>query len=401
MGSAGRQKRVLILVQNLSVPFDRRVWQEARCLQGNGYQVSVICPKGKGECAREVIDGVRIRRYNPVIEGNSGLGYLLEYSIAMFWMFTLSMREALRPGFDVVHACNPPDLLFIVAAFYKVFLGKRFVFDHHDICPELYEAKFGRRGLGYKILLLLEKATFRIADVSIATNESYRDIAIGRGGMAPERVFVVRSGPDLERVRAVKPAPELKNGKQHLIGYVGVIGRQEGVEYLLDAARFLRDEYGKDYCLFRLVGSGPDLPRLKQMSRSRGVDDVVAFMGRCTDEILMRVLSTSDVCVNPDEFNEMNDKSTMNKVMEYMALGKPLVQFDLAEGRVTAEGASLYAEVNDARDMAEKIHYLLERPEMRIEMGEAGRQRVREVLAWSHQEDNLINAHEAASDSGA
>ena len=393
--SAGRPKRVLILVQNLSVPFDRRVWQEARSLQRNGYRVSVICPRAEGESAREELEGVRIRRYSPLIEGNNGLGYALEYSIAMFWFFVLSLREAIRPGFDVIQACNPPDLLFLVAAFHKILFGKRFVFDHHDICPELYEAKFGRRGIGHKALLLLERATFKAADVSIATNESYRRTAIERGGVAPDQVVVVRSGPDLERMRRVQDDHTLRNGKKYLVGYVGVIGRQEGVEYLLDAALDIKERHGDDYCLFRLVGSGPDIGRLRKLSLEKGLEETVIFMGRCTDEVLLRVLSTSDVCVNPDEYNEMNDKSTMNKVMEYMALAQPVVQFDLTEGRVSAGDASLYADNNKAEDLADKINHLLERADLRKTMGESGQRRIMESLSWAHQEGELLRAYEA------
>jgi glycosyltransferase involved in cell wall biosynthesis len=271
----------------------------------------------------------------------------------------------------------------------------RFLIDHHDINPELFEVKFGARGLFYRLIVLVEWLTFRSADVSIATNDSYRDIAIGRGGMDPEKVFVVRSGPDLARLRIGPPVPALRRGRRHLVGYVGVMGKQEGIAYLLEAARILVDEWNRDDVQFTLVGQGPELEHLQQTAIDLGVSEFVAFTGRVSDEALMEVLNTADVCVNPDEFNAMNDKSTMNKVMEYMALGKPIVQFDLREGRVSAGEASLYAKPNDARDFASKILELLDDPEARERMGRLGRERVEGSLAWPHEAPKLLDAYRA------
>src|SRR5881394_3348644 len=206
-------KRVLILVENLPSPFDRRVWQEAGALRDAGYTVSIICPTGRGcEARYEALDDIHIWRYDLPTEGAGALGYLVEYSVALFWTFVISLRVLFTRGFDVVHACNPPDLFFLIGGFYKLF-GKKFLFDHHDANPELYVAKFGRKDFFYRLMLWLERLTFRTADVSIATNQSYRRIAIERGGMAPERVFVVRSGPSLERLKIGAGDKRLKKGQ--------------------------------------------------------------------------------------------------------------------------------------------------------------------------------------------
>ena len=389
-------RRVLILVENLPSPFDRRVWQEATALQANGYQVSIICPTGKScESHFEAIDGIHIYRYDLPTEGEGAAGYLLEYGAALFHTFRLAFKVRRERGFGIVHACNPPDLLFLVGAWFKRFHGARFVFDHHDINPELYEAKFGRRDLLWKLMVWLERQTFRVADVSIATNESYRRIALERGGMDPDRVFVVRSGPMLERLKILPPTPELKRGRRYLVGYVGVMGKQEGIEYLLHAARHIVREMRRDDVHFGLVGGGTSLDELRRLAESLGVADHVTFTGRVPDHELLAMLNTADVCVNPDVANEMNDKSTMNKIMEYMALGKPIVQFDLTEGRFSAQDASLYAAKNDAVDLARKIVELLDDPARRQQMGQYGRERVEDVLEWKYEVPKLIAAYAA------
>ncbi len=393
--SAGKRRRVLIIVENLPVPFDRRVWQEATTLRRAGYEVSVICPIGRGcESRYEVIEGVHVHRHPLPAEGKGVLGYAAEYVIALFWESFLTLKILVIRGFDVIHACNPPDNLFIIGGFFKL-LGKKFVFDHHDINPELYEAKFGRRDIFYRLMLAWERWTFKIADVSIATNESYKRIAIERGGMHPDRVFVVRSGPNLERLRTVEPVPALRHGRKYLVGYVGVMGEQEGIDYLLRAVRHMVFDLGRTDVQFGLVGAGTAHEEMKRYAARLGVSDYVTFTGRVPDQELLEMLNTADVCVNPDVVNEMNDKSTMNKVMEYMALGKPIVQFDLTEGRVSAQGAALYADKNDERDLARRIVYLLDRPELRAQMGAIGRQRVKCKLAWEHEVPNLLRAYNA------
>lgn len=389
-------RKVLIIVENLPVPFDRRVWQEARTLRDAGAEVSVICPVGKGfEAREETLEGIRIFRHSLPIEAKGALGYFLEYGVALFHETRLAWKVFFRHGFDTVHACNPPDLIFLVALPFKL-LGKRFIFDHHDINPELYEAKFGKRGFFWRLMCLFEWLTFKSADVVISTNESYRAIAIERGGKRPEDVFVVRSGPDLTRVKPVPPEPAWKNGRQYLIGYVGVMGEQEGIDLLLESAGYLVKKKGRRDIQFVLVGGGAQLDDLKVLSKQMGLEEYVTFTGRAPDEVLFQVLSTADVCVNPDRVNPMNDKSTMNKILEYMAMGTPIVQFDVTEGRFSAQGASVYAKPNDPIDLAAKMELLLADHSLRARMGEFGRRRVEQQLAWKYEAPKLLDAYSRA-----
>jgi glycosyltransferase involved in cell wall biosynthesis len=394
---AGR--RVLIIVENLPVPFDRRVWQEARTLRAAGAAVSVVCPTGPGcESRFEVLDGVEIHRHALPAEADGVLGYLREYAAAFVAQTRLAWQVFLGRGFDTIHACNPPDLIFLVALPFKL-IGCRFIFDHHDLCPELYEAKFGRRGPAWRVLRLLERLTFRLADAVISTNESYRRIALDRGGVAPERAHVVRSGPDLERLRPVPPRAHHRNGRRFLVGYVGVMGRQEGIDLLLAAAAHVVYGLGRDDVQFCLVGGGPSLEAMRALSVRLGLRYHVAFLGRVPDDGLIEVLSTADVCVNPDRACALNDLSTMNKVLEYMALGRPVVQFESREGRVSAGAASSYARPDDPVDLAEKIVSLLDRPALREAMGRLGRERMERALSWRHQAPALIAAYRAAAPS--
>jgi len=393
--AGARLGRVLVLVENLPSPFDRRVWQEACTLRDAGYVVSIVCPTGTGcEKRFEAIDGIHIYRYPLPIEASGAAGYAIEYGVALAWTFALACRVLLTRGFDVVHACNPPDLFFLIGRFFKLF-GKKFVFDHHDLNPELYEAKFGRRDFFHWLLLKVERWTFRCADVSIATNESYRRVAVQRGGMRPERVFVVRSGPSLARLRMVPPDERLKRGRRYLVGYVGVMGRQEGIDLLLQAVRHIVVGMGRSDVHFGLVGGGTSLEEMKRLARELGIADYVTFTGRVPDAQLLAMLNTAEACVNPDVANELNDKSTMNKIMEYMALGKPIVQFDLAEGRFSAREASLYARRNDPVDFAAKIVELLDDPARRVAMGAYGRRRIESELEWRHEAPKLLAAYAA------
>lgn len=389
-----RPRRVLFIVENLPSPFDRRVWQEATTLNTAGYEVSIICPKGKGyEKSYEVIEDIHIYRHSLPAEATGAWGYLLEYSAALFWEFSLSLRVLFTRGFDAIHACNPPDNIFIIGGFFRLF-GKKFLFDHHDINPELYEAKFGRRDFFYKVMLAWERWTFKTAQISIATNESYKKIAIERGGMPADKVFVVRSGPKLDRLKVIPPVESLKKGRKYLVGYVGVMGAQEGIDYLLKAARYIIMDMQRTDIHFGLVGGGTSLNEMKDYAVELGIQDYVTFTGRVPDQELLEMLNTSDVCVNPDVVNEMNDKSTMNKIMEYMALAKPIVQFELTEGRFSAQEASLYAKKNDAEDMAKKIVELIDNPELRSKMGDFGRQRVENELEWKYEAPKLLAAYD-------
>lgn len=395
-GEPLKGRHVLIVVENLPLPFDRRVWQEARTLKAAGAHVSIICPTGKGYEARfEVIEGIEIHRHPLPLEAKSALGFLAEYGAALFWETVLTWKIHLKRRIDVIQGCNPPDLIVLVALPFKL-LGTRYIFDHHDINPELYEAKFGKRGFFWWLMRLFEKMTFKVADVSIATNQSYRQIAIERGGMDPERVHVVRSGPDLSRLKLVPPVESWKNGRAHMVGYVGVMGEQEGIDLLIEAADHIVRKLGREDIQFVLVGGGSSLPKLQALTAARGLGDFITFTGRAPDQTLFEVLSTMDLGVNPDRVNPMNDKSTMNKIMEYMSLGKPMVQFDVTEGRFSAQEASLYAAPNDPVDLAEKIVALADDPAARQRMGAFGRARVVNELNWQHQIAPLLAAYQQA-----
>ncbi len=355
----------------------------------------MICPTGKGhETKFETLDGVDIYRHS-LTEANSALGYLREYSVALFHQLRLSFKVWRKSGLDLIHGCNPPDLIFLNAWALRPF-GVRYLFDHHDICPELFETKFEKRGLLWRAMLLLERITFWTATVSIATNESYREIAIRRGKMAPEDVFVVRSGPKIERLELRPAKPELKKGAKYLIGYVGVIGRQEGLDLLLESAEHLILNLGRTDIHFGIVGGGPELNAIVADCEARGLASYFTFTGRAPDELLLDMLNTADVCVNPDRVTPMNDLSTMNKIMEYMTLKKPIVQFEMKEGRASAGAASLYAKPNDPIDFAEKIVELLDDPAARERMGEIGRERIEAELSWAHSAPRLLAAYDRA-----
>jgi glycosyltransferase involved in cell wall biosynthesis len=388
-----RERKILIIVENLPVPFDTRVWQEATTLAANGYTVSVICPVGKGYMAKEeTLDGVHIFRHPLPPEGNGALGYFREYGSALREELRLAKKVYREIGFDVIHGCNPPDDIYMVASFFKKY-GVKYVFDHHDICPELFEAKFGSTsGLLYKSQVWLERQTYKHCTFAFVTNESYRRIAIERDHMPPERVIVLRSGPKLERLRQLPPDPSIRRGYPYMAGYLGVIGQQEGVEYILQAAQYIKER--ENDVFWGIVGGGPHLEAMKKQAHAMGLDDCVEFTGRVPDEQILRYLNTADVCVNSDTYNAMNDKSTMNKVLEYMALGKPIVQFDLTEGRYSAQEASLYAKRNDAVDMAEKIRQLLADPELRERMGSFGRERIVNELSWDNTSKALLEGYE-------
>jgi glycosyltransferase involved in cell wall biosynthesis len=388
------KRKILIIVENLPVPFDTRVWKEAASLRANGYDVTVLCPRGKGFTRKhEVIDGVHIYRHPMPKEGNTPFGYLFEYGSALFWEFLYAWWIFLRRGFHVIQGCNPPDDIFLIALPFKVF-GVKYIFDHHDANPELYLSKYDRKDAFYKVQVGLERMTYRFSDVVMATNNSYRDLAISRGQMSPEDVFVVRNGPDANSFKAVAPKPELKYGKSYLVGYVGNMSVQEGLDILLDAALHIKS-LGRRDVHFTCIGGGPGLAQLQQAVQDKGLHEMVNFTGRIPDQQLLDILSTADVCVNPDKPCEMNDISTMIKIMEYMALAKPIVQFDLKEGRFSAMEASLYAQNEaGARDFAEKILFLLENCQDRKKMGEFGRRRVEEALGWEHSVQNLLAAYQ-------
>ncbi|MPZ79809.1 MAG: glycosyltransferase [Actinophytocola sp.] len=390
--------RALILVENLSVPFDRRVWQESTTLRDAGWEVHVICPQGTKRDTEPYVelDGVRIHRY-PMYEASGGpAGYLKEYGSAVWHQLRIARRIAKAGKVDVVHACNPPDLLFLVARMLKR-RGAKFVFDQHDLVPELYLSRFDRgEDLLYRAVCRLERATYRAADVVIATNESYREVARTRGGMSPDTVFVVRSAPAVERFRPVPPEPELKRGKPHMLCYLGVMGPQDGVDYALHSLAALRDEQGRTDWHAVFVGAGDTFDEMVALAAELGLADQVEFTGRIPDADLVRYLSTADVCLSPDPKNPLNDVSTMNKVMEYMAMSRPIVSFELREARVSAGPAAVYAQADDVSEFAKLTAQLLDDPEGRARMGELGRSRVEGELSWARSSEALLAAYAAA-----
>jgi glycosyltransferase involved in cell wall biosynthesis len=389
-------RKVLIIVENQSVPRDFRVWKEACSLRGAGYEVIVLCPRQNGaQKGYEFLNGVHIYRHPAAEDGNGSWGYVREYINALFWECLYTWWIYFRHGFHVIQGCNPPDDIFVVALPFKL-LGVKYMFDHHDVSPELYLAKYGKKDLLYKVLLWLERMTFRCSDVVLSTNNSYRDIAMSRGKLSAENIFVVRNGPNADTFKAVSANPTLKNGKRYLVGYVGVMNTQDGLDILLDVALRI-NRLGRHDIHFTCIGGGPELPNLRRINKEKKLEDTVTFTGYVPDAELVEILSTADVCVNPDKPCEMNSFSTMIKIMEYMALGKPIVQFEGTEGRFSAQEASLYSDgVDHVADFADKVLWLLDHPEERSRMGEFGRRRIEKDLAWEHSVNNLLAAYEKA-----
>lgn len=388
---------VLIIVQNLPVPFDRRVWLEAKTLREAGYHVSVISPTGKHGQYQErqlVHDGIHIYRYNAPPEAHGVPGYVLEFVYCWLMTAWLSLKVWREQGIDAIHACNPPETYFLLAWFYKLF-GKKFLFDHHDLSPEMYLAKDGTsKGFLYKGLLLLERLTFKTADVVVTTNESHKEIAMRRGDVPEANIFIVRTGPDFERLQIKPIEPALKDGRSYLVCYLGQMCPQDGVDYVLRAAKRLAVAHERDDIKFVMMGGGPSTEELRRLNKELGTDRFVEFTGRVSDEDLCRYLSTADLCVDPDPYSEWSNQSTMNKIMEYMAFGKPTVAFDLKENRFSAREAAVYAEPNDIDQFASLIDQLLKDCERRRKMGEYGLARVHNQLAWAYSKPHLLDAYE-------
>lgn len=392
MASAGR---VLIIVENLTVPFDRRVWLEAQALAGAGYQVSVICPKGENYTKSfEVLEGIHVHRYPTPPPTKGTASYVWEFIYCWFATAWLSLRIHFGRGFDIIHACNPPDTFFALARFYKLF-GKKFIYDQHDLCPELFLARFAEpKAWIFKTLLLLEKWTYDTADIVLSTNESYKSIAAERGKVPPEDIVVVRSAPDIKRFSPVEPIKELKKGKAHLVSYLGVMAPQDGVDYFIRSIDHIVHTRKRDDVHFVLIGSGDSFQELRELTSALGLTACVEFTGRIPDKDVERYLSSSSVCVSPDPKNDLNDSSTMNKILEYMALGRPIVAFDLKETRYSAGDGALYAKANDFRDFGDRIVELLDDEPRRLEMGDRNIRRLRESLSWDKSRECLLKAYE-------
>jgi len=378
--------RVLIIVQNLPVPFDRRVWLECQALTGAGYQVSVVCPKADGDPSYQVIDSVQLYKYRPYAPGGSKAGFIAEYVYSFLATAWLTVRARRAGKFAVLQACNPPDIFWPIAVALRRLDKTKFVFDHHDLCPELYESRFpAGPWLPYRALRTLEKRTHRTADHVIATNESYRTIAIARSGKSAADVTVVRSGPDPERLRRGEAHPELRRGHRYLAAYIGVMGPQDGVDIVLRAADIVLRKLHREDIAFTLMGSGDCFSDLVSLRDELGLGGHVELTGRVPDHVVAQILSTADIGLSPDPKNPLNDVSTMNKTMEYMAFELPVVAFDLRETRVSASEAGVYVEPNDVEQYAEAIVRLTDDQAERVKRGELGRTRVEQELAWSHQ----------------
>ena len=388
------ERRVLIIVQNLPVPFDRRVWLECQALTASGYEVAVVCPKGKGDPAYQVLHGVELFKYRPYAPGGSKVSFVAEYAYS-FLTTAWQVFKARRKGrFAVLQACNPPDIFWPIAIALRAADRTKFVFDHHDLCPELFQSRFpDGPSPPYRGLRWLEKRTHRTADHVIATNESYREIAIRRGGKKPVDVTVVRTGPEPDKLKRGPLDPVQKRDRKYLAAYIGVMGPQDGVDIVVRAADIVVHELGRDDIAFTLIGKGDCFDELVALRDELGLAGHVEFTGRASDELVGRILSTADVGLSPDPKNPLNDLSTMNKTMEYMAFELPVVAFDLRETRVSAQDAAVYATPNDVREYAKAIVELIDDEARRADMGKLGRTRVEHDLAWSHSAQAYIGVY--------
>lgn len=391
-----QSQQVLMIVENNTVPSDRRVWQEATALRDSGYQVTVIAPRTKqGRRFFEKIDGIRVLRHPRLIEAARPWQYGVEYGNALFWELALSLLLVGTIGVDIVHISNPPDAGFLLAPLLRL-TGARVIFDQHDLGPEIYEEKFGRRGLTWWALIAAERASYRSADVVITSNESMKTTAISRGGRKPDDVFVVRNGPDLEWFRPSTDNPASHNGHRRTVCYMGIIGEQEGLQGYLRVIEDIVSRRGRTDTEFLIIGDGTGLAAIQDQVRRSGLSDHVHFAGYLRGDDLVSALRGADVCVVPEPASSLTERSTLVKTMEYMAMAKPVVQYDLAEARVTSGDTALYAARNDESDFADKIVYLLDNPKARSDLGERAARRVREELAWQHQVPDLLAAYEAA-----
>jgi glycosyltransferase involved in cell wall biosynthesis len=394
--AVGTRGRTLIIVQNLPVPFDRRVWLECKALTAAGYDVTVVCPKGKNDPTDDVVDGVRLLKYRPYAPGGGALGFVLEYAYSFIATARLVLRARRDGKFDVLQACNPPDIFWPIARWLRRRDNSRFVFDHHDLCPELYDSRFPDKSeLPKRGLLALERATFRTADHVVSTNTSYAEIAIRRGNKAAAEVTVVRTGPDPERLRPRAAVPEVRRGRRHLVAYIGVMGPQDGVDLAVRAAAHVVHELGREDVTFTFMGGGDSWEELVALRDELGLQDYLELPGRVPDATVLDVLSTAAVGLSPDPKNPLNDVSTMNKTMEYMAFGLPVVAFDLKETRVSAGDAAKYVESGDIAAYARAIVELLDDADKREAMGGRGRLRIEDELGWPHQRDAYVGVYDA------
>ena len=392
-----RPPKVLIVVQNLPLPGDRRVWLECQALVAAGVQVSAITPAGPGDPAYQLLEGVHLYKYPPPSASSGALSFVREFAYCWLQTLRLAVRVKRERGFRVLQACNPPDTFWALALLLRP-LGVRFVFDQHDLCPEVYDSRFGASGSRAlrRVLLWLERRTYRTAHQVIVTNDSYREVALARGDVPEHRVTVVRTGPDGRAMRAGAPAPARRQGKAHLAAYLGVMGPQDGVDVLVRAIDHFVHVLGRKDTHFALMGSGDAWQEVRDLVTALDLDEHVSMPGRVSDEELYETLSTADVGLSPDPPGPLNDVSTMNKTMEYMAFGLPVVCFDLKETRISAGDAGVYVAGGSVPDYARAVADLLDDPEQRRERGAVGRRRVEDVLDWEHQSPAYVGVLQQA-----
>ncbi len=389
--------RVLIVVHNLSVPFDRRVWQQCLALRAAGFTVSVICPKAPGDRSYSELEGVRIRRYRPPSGGTGPLSYAWEFGYSMVRTALLLLSTARAEGFDTVQVCNPPDTYVALVAACRL-LGRAVVFDQHDLAPEIYRSRGGTSAVLVRLLTLFERSSYVLSTHVITTNDSYRAVALRRGGQPAGKVTVVRNGPDTARMRPGDQHPELREGARFLCCYLGIMGPQDGVDLLLRAFALLVHEKGRTDCRLALLGYGESLAGLKALATALRIDDLVTFTGRVDDAAIAAYLSTADLGLCPDPYSPLNDLSTMIKVVEYLAYGLPVVAFDLTETRVSAADAAVYVTSGDVPGFARAVLDLLDDPQRRRRLGNVGRQRAVEVLDWHIQAERYVDLHRQLAD---
>jgi len=387
--------KVLMLIENVSFPADRRMWHATKALREAGYEVSVICPKGEvpeEQSSFEVLGGVKVYRYPMLWHASGKIGYLLEYGWALLCTAVLSLLVWMRDGIDIIHSANPPDIFFLLAWPFKL-VGKKYVYDEHDLCPELYDSKFQRKGAVYRMLLWLERESYRAADLVICPNQSYRDIARERGKLPDSRLAIVRNGVDIREFHRRNPRPELKKQFPYLAVYLGVMGRQDGVDRIVRAADHLVHTLHRRDVLFVMIGKGECWNELQELSRELKVDHVVQFAGRVSDDLLLDYLSVSDVCLAPDPPDRMNHLSTMTKIMEYMACGNPIVSFDLLESRRSAGDAAVYVAGDDPRRFGKALSELLNAPAQRERMGQIGIERSIQLVGLDLSQKALLEGY--------
>lgn len=389
--------KILMLLANHWFAKDVRVQQEAELLAKNNWKISVISMGDFGEKTFEIINGISVYRFLKPIVAHGIFGYIYKHLYTTIACFLLSLFVLIRDNFNVIHAHNPPDTLVFIGLFYKL-LGKEFIFDHHDLTPELFLSRIGQKSsfiykLIYKILVKLEKLSCRVADYVFATNESYKNIEIKRSEISPAKTYIVRNGPDSSRIYYVEPDKKLTQLHKIILGYVGAMNPQDGVDYLLRALYHLRYDFKKTNFHCIIIGRGDALVNLKKIAIELNIGDNISFTGYIPDEEMRRYLSSADICISPDPSNPLNDVSTWTKIMEYMAFGKPIVSFDLTESRFSAQEAAVYAKPNNEFDFASKIVLLMDNPRLRKKMGEFGKRRVENELAWEHVSKPLLQAY--------